>query len=43
MKKAILSFAGPLYSLVALILMGCSTSNAIRFDIVQGVILSDTP
>jgi hypothetical protein len=33
MKKAILQFAGPLYSLVALILMGCSTSNAIRFDI----------
>ena len=33
MKKAILSFAGPLYSLVALILMSCSTSNAICFDI----------
>ena len=33
MKKAILQFSSPLYSLVALILMGCSTSNAICFDI----------
>ena len=33
MKKAILQFAGPLYSLVALILMGCSSSNAIGFDV----------
>ena len=33
MKKAILQFAGPLFSLVALILMGCSSSNAIGFDV----------
>ena len=33
MKKAILQIAGPLYSLVALILMGCSSSNAIGFDV----------
>lgn len=33
MKKAILRFSGPLYAIVALILMGCSTSNAICFDI----------
>ena len=33
MKKAILQFSSPLYSLVALILMGCSSSNAIRFDV----------
>ena len=33
MKKAIPQLAGPLFSLVALILMGCSSSNAIGFDV----------
>ena len=33
MKKAIPQLAGRLFSLVALILMGCSSSNAIGFDV----------
>ena len=33
MKKAILQSWGPLYSLVAMILVGCSSSNAIGFDV----------
>jgi hypothetical protein len=33
MKKVIVPFAGPLYFLAALILMGCSSSNAIGFDV----------
>ena len=33
LNKAIIQFRRPLYSLVALFLMGCSSSNAIGFDV----------